>query len=156
MFKVVLDERMCKDASTVRKSGYLPYLLDSAIEWSIALLRACNNCEMSKPPAGCPSVSSFIAGVAGLEKGSIPDFAGRLKEGSLPQGTLYVQRADIYISDERPLLHPRRRSFRRSLVTGEWNGMLYLDGEGANRISRKPRNLTGTCAKSGVRDGKDP
>lgn len=124
MFKVVLDKWVCKDAPTVRRFGYPRYLLDSVIEQSTALLRACNSCEMLKLSAWSPPIS-FIAGVTGPERGSVSDRAGELDKGSFPQDTLYARRATFIsrMSAERPLLHPAHRSFRCSPVTGEWNEM---------------------------------
>ena len=172
MFRTVLDEWVCKDVSRVRRFGYLSYLLDSVIEWLIALLRACNNCEMLKPPTWCPSISS-IAGATVPERGDrFRIVRGDLK-GVASSRHFLRPAGGIYISDERPLLHSRHRSFRRSPVTRKWNetehrfaglrcyvwmdrAPIYKRLGQAFRISMKPRDLTGIFIGLEVRDDENP
>ena len=97
MFKVVLDEWVCKNAPMIKEFGCPPYLLASAIESSTALSRACNNCEMLEPLPGCPSIS-FIAPNSdrvGVARQGIVSALLRYVTGDIYPGTALTPRASF-------------------------------------------------------------
>lgn len=108
MFKVALDKWVSKNTPMVEQFGYLPYLLDSAIELLTASLRACSSCGMLKTPLRYASIS-FMASISGC--------AGGLIEGHFHTR---VHR-ETFIPHEKPLLRLGRFPLRCSSVAGEWN-----------------------------------
>ena len=94
MFRTVLDEGVCKDVSRVRRFGYPP------TADMVSLHFVDRRCDCSGKGDRFRIVRGDLKGVA--------------------SSSYFLRPAGgIYISDERPLLHPRHRSFRRSPVARE-------------------------------------